>query len=90
MAAPGAGQHGLADDRRHRGTSSSKRHWHLPEVVQACIGADPIDIFCVSLDDPVELIGVEPFGRGTAVGEHAAMMTYGPWASSTSGTPAPP
>ncbi|MDQ1484162.1 MAG: tryptophan synthase beta chain, partial [Actinomycetota bacterium] len=52
---------------------------NLPDVVEACIGggSNAIGIFSAFLDDPVELIGVEPLGRGTAVGDHAATMTYG-------------
>ena len=52
---------------------------NLPDVVEACVGggSNAIGIFSAFLDDPVELIGVEPLGRGTAVGEHAASMTYG-------------
>jgi len=29
------------------------------------------------LSDPVDIYGVEPLGRGTAVGDHAASLTYG-------------
>ncbi|NTV40197.1 MAG: tryptophan synthase subunit beta, partial [Demequinaceae bacterium] len=52
---------------------------NLPDVVEACVGggSNAIGIFSAFLDDPVELIGVEPLGRGTAVGDNAATMTYG-------------
>ena len=52
---------------------------NLPDVVEACVGggSNAMGIFSGFLDDPVELIGVEPLGRGEAVGEHAATMTYG-------------
>jgi len=52
---------------------------NLPDVVEACVGggSNAIGMFSAFLDDPVELIGVEPLGRGTATGEHAATMTYG-------------
>jgi tryptophan synthase beta chain len=52
---------------------------NLPDVVEACVGggSNAIGIFSAFLDDPVELIGVEPLGRGKAVGEHAATITYG-------------
>ena len=52
---------------------------NLPDVVEACVGggSNAIGMFSAFLDDPVELIGVEPLGRGTAVGENAATMTYG-------------
>ena len=53
---------------------------NLPDVVEACVGgggSNAIGIFSAFLDDPVRLIGVEPLGRGTAGGDHAATMTYG-------------
>jgi len=52
---------------------------NLPDVVEACVGggSNAMGIFFGFLDDPVELVGVEPLGRGEAVGEHAATMTYG-------------
>ena len=52
---------------------------NLPDVVEACVGggSNAIGIFSAFLDDPVELVGVEPLGRGTEIGEHAATMTYG-------------
>lgn len=52
---------------------------NLPDVVEACVGggSNAIGLFSVFLDDPVELIGVEPLGRGPGVGEHAATVTYG-------------
>ena len=52
---------------------------NLPDVVEACVGggSNAMGIFSGFLDDPVELIGVEPLGRGEGVGEHAATMTYG-------------
>jgi tryptophan synthase beta subunit len=52
---------------------------NLPDVVAACVGggSNAIGIFSAFLDDPVELVGVEPLGRGVGVGEHAATMTYG-------------
>jgi tryptophan synthase beta chain len=52
---------------------------NLPDVVEACVGggSNAMGIFTGFLDDPVELIGVEPLGRGEAVGDHAATMSYG-------------
>ncbi len=51
----------------------------LPEAVCACVGggSNAIGMFTPFLDDPVDLYGVEPLGRGTRLGEHAASMTYG-------------
>ena len=52
---------------------------NLPDVVEACVGggSNAMGIFSGFLDDPVELIGVEPLGRGEGLGDHAATMTYG-------------
>jgi tryptophan synthase beta chain len=52
---------------------------NLPDVVEACVGggSNAMGIFAAFLDDPCELIGVEPMGRGEALGDHAATMTYG-------------
>lgn len=51
----------------------------LPDAVCACVGggSNSIGMFVPFLADPVEIIGVEPLGRGSAVGDHAASMTYG-------------
>jgi len=51
----------------------------LPEIVTACVGggSNSIGIFSGFLSDPCELHGVEPLGRGPAVGDHAASMTFG-------------
>ena len=52
---------------------------NLPDVVCAAVGggSNAIGIFGAFLADPVEIVGVEPGGTGTGVGEHAASMTYG-------------
>src|SRR5690606_19068928 len=51
----------------------------LPDNVVACVGggSNAMGIFSAFLDDPVRLYGVEPLGRGTKLGEHAASLTYG-------------
>ncbi|RLD10258.1 MAG: tryptophan synthase subunit beta, partial [Chlamydiae bacterium] len=51
----------------------------LPDVVCACVGggSNAIGIFSAFLNDPCELIGVEPLGTGEAMGENAATMSYG-------------
>jgi tryptophan synthase beta subunit len=51
----------------------------LPDAVCACVGggSNAMGIFSAFIDDPVELHGVEPLGKGTKLGEHAATMTYG-------------
>lgn len=52
---------------------------NLPDAVVACVGggSNAVGIFTPFLNDPVRLYGVEPMGKGTKVGEHAASMTYG-------------
>lgn len=52
---------------------------NLPDAVVACVGggSNAVGIFTPFLNDPVKLYGVEPMGKGTEVGEHAASMTYG-------------
>ena len=52
---------------------------NLPDTVIACVGggSNAIGMFAPFIDDPVELIGVEPGGRSGKLGEHAATMTYG-------------
>ncbi len=51
----------------------------LPDAICACVGggSNAIGIFSAFLSDPVDLYGVEPLGRGTKPGEHAAAMEYG-------------
>jgi tryptophan synthase beta chain len=51
----------------------------LPDNVVACVGggSNAMGIFSAFIEDPVELWGVEPLGRGTKLGEHAASLKYG-------------
>jgi tryptophan synthase beta chain len=51
----------------------------LPDAVVACVGggSNAVGIMSAFLNDPVKLYGVEPMGKGTELGEHAASMTYG-------------
>lgn len=52
----------------------------LPDNIVACVGggSNAIGIFSAFLDDKnVSLYGVEPLGKGTKLGEHAASITYG-------------
>lgn len=51
----------------------------LPDVVTACVGggSNAIGMFSAFLNDPTQLVGVEPLGTGTEIGQHAATMTYG-------------
>ncbi|MBR2769919.1 MAG: pyridoxal-phosphate dependent enzyme, partial [Solobacterium sp.] len=52
---------------------------HLPDQVIACVGggSNSIGMFTPFLADPVELVGVEPLGRGEKIGDNAATITYG-------------
>ena len=52
---------------------------HLPDKVVACVGggSNSIGMFTPFIADPVEIIGVEPGGRGDKLGDHAASVTYG-------------
>ena len=52
----------------------------LPDYVVACVGggSNSIGIFNGFLDDKgVNIVGVEPLGKGKNIGENAASMTYG-------------
>ena len=52
----------------------------LPDHVVACVGggSNAMGIFSGFLDDPdCQLHGVEPLGRSTQSGDHAATITYG-------------
>lgn len=52
---------------------------HLPDAVCACVGggSNSVGSFCAYLNDPVDIFGVEPLGRGSNVGDHAATINYG-------------
>lgn len=51
----------------------------LPDAVVACVGggSNSMGMFAGFLNDPVDIYGVEPLGRGTALGDHAASLQYG-------------
>ena len=51
----------------------------LPDAIVACVGggSNAMGLFSGFLNDPVDIYGVEPQGRGTALGDHAASLTYG-------------
>ena len=51
----------------------------MPDAVCACVGggSNSLGMFTPFLADPVEIIGVEPLGKGSDVGDHAATMAYG-------------
>ena len=51
----------------------------LPDAIVACVGggSNAAGFFAGFLNDPVDIYGVEPLGRGTAMGDHAASLQYG-------------
>jgi len=51
----------------------------LPDAVVACVGggSNSMGMFAGFLNDPVAIYGVEPLGRGTKLGDHAASLSYG-------------
>jgi len=56
-----------------------EKEYRLPDYLIGCVGggSNAIGLFNEFLDDSVKLIGVEPGGKGSMVGEHAATITYG-------------
>ncbi|MBQ7353491.1 MAG: tryptophan synthase subunit beta [Clostridia bacterium] len=51
----------------------------LPDKVVACVGggSNAMGMFSGFLNDPVDIYGIEPLGRGSALGDHAASLQYG-------------
>ena len=51
----------------------------LPDAVVACVGggSNAMGIFAGFLNDPVDIYGVEPLGKGPKLGDHAASLQYG-------------
>ncbi|MBE6849577.1 MAG: tryptophan synthase subunit beta [Ruminococcus sp.] len=51
----------------------------LPDAVVACVGggSNAMGMFSGFLNDPVDIYGIEPLGRGEALGDHAASLKYG-------------
>ena len=51
----------------------------LPDTIVACVGggSNAAGFFSGFINDPVEIIGVEPLGRGPKLGDHAASLSYG-------------
>ena len=52
---------------------------HIPDVVTACVGggSNSMGMFAGFLNEPVRIVGVEPLGRGSGLGDHAASIKYG-------------
>ena len=51
----------------------------LPDAITACVGggSNSAGFFAGFLNDPVKIYGVEPLGRGSKLGDHAASLQYG-------------
>ena len=51
----------------------------LPDAIVACVGggSNAMGLFSGFLNDPVEIYGIEPLGRGPKLGDHAASLKYG-------------
>ncbi|MBQ2902093.1 MAG: tryptophan synthase subunit beta [Agathobacter sp.] len=51
----------------------------LPDAVVACVGggSNSAGFFSGFLNEPVDIYGIEPLGRGTKLGDHAATLQYG-------------
>jgi len=51
----------------------------LPDAIVACVGggSNAMGLFSGFLNDPVDIYGVEPLGRGEKLGDHAASLKYG-------------
>ena len=51
----------------------------MPDAICASVGggSNSIGMFVPFLDEPVEIYGIEPLGKGAGIGNHAATMTYG-------------
>ncbi len=52
---------------------------HLPDAIVACVGggSNAAGFFSGFLNDPVDIYGIEPLGRGEKLGDHAASLKYG-------------
>ena len=51
----------------------------LPDAVVACVGggSNSAGMFSGFINDPVDIYGVEPLGKGKELGNHAASLNYG-------------
>ena len=51
----------------------------LPDIVTACVGggSNAIGMFEAFLNEPVNIVGVEPLGQGKEIGKNAATMCFG-------------
>ena len=51
----------------------------IPDIVCACVGggSNSIGMFEAFLEEPVNIVGVEPMGKGPEIGKNAASITFG-------------
>jgi len=51
----------------------------LPDAITACVGggSNAAGFFSGFLNDPVDIYGVEPLGKGSTLGDHAASLQFG-------------
>ncbi|MBR6525713.1 MAG: tryptophan synthase subunit beta [Clostridia bacterium] len=51
----------------------------LPDAIVACVGggSNAMGLFSGFLNDPVDIYGIEPLGKGPTLGDHAASLQYG-------------
>ena len=51
----------------------------LPDAIVACVGggSNAAGFFAGFLNDPVDIYGIEPLGKGPKLGDHAASLQYG-------------
>lgn len=51
----------------------------LPDAVVACVGggSNAMGMFSAFLNEPVDIYGIEPLGRGEKLGDHAASIKFG-------------
>lgn len=52
---------------------------YLPDAVVACVGggSNAAGMFNAFLEEPVDIYGVEPLGKGSKLGDHAASLSFG-------------
>ncbi len=69
-------QHGVGEGARELFLDMTG---HLPDAIVACVGggSNAAGFFSGFLNDPVDIYGIEPLGRGPKLGDHAASLKYG-------------
>ena len=69
-------QHVVGEEAREQFTEMTG---HLPDAIVACVGggSNAAGFFSGFLNDPVDIYGIEPLGRGEKMGDHAASLKYG-------------